>query len=279
MKKKLLAFALAGAMVLSMAACGGNSGAENSTGDSGASNALENIQESGVLKVSTSPDFAPYEFEDPSKSGQDAYVGADMELARYIAEQLDVELEIVPMSFDACLAGVTQNKVDISISGFYPSEERRKTVDFTDAYFDDSEQCVVINKADMDKYKTAEDFVGASLAAQNGSAQADVAESQAQAKVQLVKKTTDGIQMVKANKCAGIVLQAVMADSVIASDDSLAIAAPEYTYDEGELVVAVNKGETELTEKLNEIIKDVNDQGLYGQWIVEAQELAQTITE
>lgn len=277
MKKKLLALVLAGVMVLSMAACGsGNGGAEESTE---ASNALESIQAAGVLKVSTSPDFAPYEFEDPSKTGQDAYVGADMELARYIADKLGVELEIVPMSFDACLAGVTQNKVDISISGFYPSEERRKTVDFTDAYFDDSKQCVVINKADMDKYKTADDFVGASLAAQNGSAQADVAESQAQAKVQLVKKTTDGIQMVKANKCAGIVLQAVMADSVISSDDTLAIATPEYTYDEGELVVAVNKGETELTEKLNEIVKEVNDQGLYGQWIVEAQELAQSITE
>lgn len=278
MKKRLLALALGAVMVFSMAACGGSGdkAAEESTESS---NQLESIKAAGVLKVSTSPDFAPYEFEDPSKSDQDAYVGADMELARYIAEQLGVDLEIVPMSFDACLAGVTQDKVDISISGFYPSEERRKTVDFTEAYFDDSKQCVVINKADMDKYKTAEDFVGASLAAQNGSAQADVAESQAQAKVQLVKKTTDGIQMVKANKCAGIVLQAVMADSVVSSDDTLAIATPEYTYDEGELVVAVKKGESELTEELNKIVKEVNDQGLYGQWIVEAQELAQTISE
>ena len=71
-----------------------------------------------VLKVALSPDFAPMEFVDVSKSGQDSYVGFDVTLAKYIAEGLGKELEILPMSFDACQVAVQTGAVDMSISGF-----------------------------------------------------------------------------------------------------------------------------------------------------------------
>ncbi len=58
------------------------------------------------LTVALSPDFAPMEFVDTSKSGQDQYVGFDVSLAKYIAEEMGLELAIKPMSFDACQAAV-----------------------------------------------------------------------------------------------------------------------------------------------------------------------------
>lgn len=269
--KKVLTAVLCAALTLSLAGCGAGKDDKN---------ALERVQEAGVLKVSVSPDFAPYEFEDPSKSGQDTYVGADVEMIRYIAEELGVELEIVPMDFDTCLAGVTQGKVDCSINAYYPSDERRKTVDFTDAYFDDSEQVVIIKKDNVDKYAEAEDFDGETIAAQNGSAQATIVDQYlADAKKQIVNKVTDGIQMVKSGKAAGVVVQGVVANSVVAGDDTLAIAAPTFIYDEAEMVVAVDKGETELKDKLNEIIKKINDEKLYDEWLVDAQNLSASIGE
>ncbi len=275
--KKIITAALCAAMTLSLAACGGKSSSDDAKN---ASNVLERVQQAGVLKVSVSPDFAPYEFQDPSKSGQDVYVGADVEMIRYIAKELGVECEIVAMDFDTCLAGVTQDKVDCSINGYYPSEERKKTVDFTDPYFDDSKQVVVIKKENLDKFKTAEDFSGEVVAAQNGSAQDTIVqENLTTAKEQLINKVTDGVQMVKSGKAAGVVLQSVVADSVVAGDDTLAIAEPTFTYDEAELVVAVKKGETELLDKMNEIVKKINDEKLYDQWLVDAQELASSITE
>ncbi len=275
--KKLITAALCAAMTLSLAACGGKSSSDDAKN---ASNVLERVQQAGVLKVSVSPDFAPYEFQDPSKSGQDVYVGADVEMIRYIAKELGVECEIVAMDFDTCLAGVTQDKVDCSINGYYPSEERKKTVDFTDPYFDDSKQVVVIKKENFDKFKTAEDFSGEVVAAQNGSAQDTIVqENLSTAKEQLINKVTDGVQMVKSGKAAGVVLQSVVADSIVAGDDTLAIAEPTFTYEEAELVVAVKKGETELLDKMNEIVKKINDEKLYDQWLVDAQELASSITE
>lgn len=286
--KKIIASALCAAMVLSLAGCGNSGGGSSNNNNSGGSssesgsskekNALERVQEAGVLKVAVSPDFAPYEFEDPSKSGQDTYVGADIEMIKYIADKIGVDMEIIAMDFDTCLAGVTQNKVDCSINAYYPSEKRKQAVDFTDAYFDDSEQVVVVAKEYVDKYKDAASFNGETVTAQNGSAQESIVDQYlADSKKQLISKVTDGIQMVKSNKAAGVVLQKVVADSIVSSDDSLAIAEPVFIYDEAELVVAVAKGETELKDKMNEIIKEINEQGLYNNWLVDAQTLTASI--
>ena len=49
---------------------------------------LAKVLESGKLMVGVSPDFAPMEFKDPTKTGDDMYVGSDMAMARYICEQM-----------------------------------------------------------------------------------------------------------------------------------------------------------------------------------------------
>ena len=90
--KKLFCAALAAAMLMAtMSGCGSSQ------------NRLEKILESGKLVLATSPDFAPLEFEDLS-SGEAQYVGSDIELAKYIAEKLGVELEISAMDFSAVQA-------------------------------------------------------------------------------------------------------------------------------------------------------------------------------
>ena len=61
----------------------------------------------GKLTVAISPDFAPMEFVDPTKLGQAMYVGFDVILANYIADELGLELVLKPMSFDACQTAVT----------------------------------------------------------------------------------------------------------------------------------------------------------------------------
>ena len=85
--KKLLSVLLAAIMLLSFTACGG--GKE--------SNRLEEIKERGYLTICTEPYFAPYEFIDPSKSGDEQYVGMDIEIAKYIADKIGVDLQITPL--------------------------------------------------------------------------------------------------------------------------------------------------------------------------------------
>ena len=89
--KKLISIILALVLLFSLASA------------ASAETKLEKILAEGKIIFGTSPDFAPSEFIDPNKEGDEKYVGADVELAKYIAEKLGVELVIQPMDFGALL--------------------------------------------------------------------------------------------------------------------------------------------------------------------------------
>lgn len=132
---KVLSFALAALMLFALCACGAaeTPAAELTAApaaDVPASEApaeteapaesqgvLDQIKADGVLYVTLSPDFAPMEFVDSSKDGQEQYVGFDVTLAKYIADYIGVDLVIEPMSFDACQTAVYTGSVPMSISG------------------------------------------------------------------------------------------------------------------------------------------------------------------
>lgn len=131
---------LALVMALSLVACGSKADttADDKTDDTAAAesaNALEKIKADGVLTVALSPDFSPMEFVDSSKTGQDQYVGFDITLAKYIAENLGVELVIEPMGFDASQTAVYTGSVPMSISGYSWTEDRAENYELSDYYY------------------------------------------------------------------------------------------------------------------------------------------------
>ena len=92
------------------------------------------------LVVATNAEFAPFEY----KEGEN-YYGIDMEIAKLLAEELDKELVIVNMDFDAVCLQVQQGKCDIAMAGLTVTEERKEAVNFTDAYYEASQKLVVIS--------------------------------------------------------------------------------------------------------------------------------------
>ena len=65
---------------------------------------LEGIKNKGKIILGTSADYPPFEFHKVI-DGKDEIVGFDIEIAKYIADQLGVELEIKDMDFDKLLGG------------------------------------------------------------------------------------------------------------------------------------------------------------------------------
>ena len=118
---------------------------------------LEKILADGKITLVTSPDYAPYEFIDLSKmgQGQEQYVGADVELAKYVAQQRGVELVIEAQDYDSVLAAATEGKTDMAISGIVAREDRKTAMDFTSTYNppEANSQSVMIRAEDADKYK------------------------------------------------------------------------------------------------------------------------------
>ena len=135
----------------------------------------------GVLTVATSPDFAPMEFTDPTKQGQDMYVGFDVTLAKYIAESMGLELQIMPMSFDACQTAVYAGTVDMTISGFSLTEERAQNYNTSNYYHagdNEDEQVLITLASNGDKFATADALKGAKIGAQNASLQQSLTAEQ-----------------------------------------------------------------------------------------------------
>lgn len=263
--KKLIATLLA--MVLALACFAGCS-------SNGAS-------DKPVLKVALSPDFAPMEFVDTSKTGMDSYVGFDVTLAKFIADELGYQLEICPMSFDACQVAVELGNVDMSISGFSWTETRAANYNLSDYYYagdNETEQIVIVAKANEGKYKTAADFAGKTVAAQNASLQLDLCNAQlpdativevgdlGTALLQLINGDFDAMAVAKGN---GDVFIANNPDGVAYSGFDFEVA------EESEAnVIMLQKGNDELTAKVNECLKKAYEKGYYGQWYEDAMNLA-----
>ena len=73
----------------------------------------------------------------------DSYYGIDMEIASLLAEELNKELVIQNMDFDAVCLSVSQQKCDIAMAGLTINEEREEYVTFTDAYYSASQRLIV----------------------------------------------------------------------------------------------------------------------------------------
>lgn len=104
------------------------------SGCSSSENELDKIKEAGKLVVYTKIPFPPYEFQTP----EGEIVGVDVEIGQAIADELGVDLEIVPVDFDEVIPAVESGKCDIGISGISITYDRAQYVDFSVPYYSTS---------------------------------------------------------------------------------------------------------------------------------------------
>ena len=269
--KKAIVLAAMGLALVSAAGCSGSK----------EENKLETIKEKGVLVMATSPDFAPYEFQDVS-SGETKYLGAEIELGKYIAEQMGMELQLEAMDFSAVEAAISTGKVDIAISGFAKTPEREENMGLSNYYraesSDGKDQGLLVLKENVDQYQTAEDFAGKKVAAQNGALQQNlVTEQLPDAQMEVITSINDGIMMLTTGKVDAVAVADAVGESYTENYPELAMADFYFEYESQGNVVAVTKGQDELLAEINRIIDDVMDKGLYKQWWDEAVEQANAL--
>ena len=271
--KKMFALLLAAMMVLSLAGCGGKKAEP--------ANALEKIKQEGVLTVCLSPDFSPMDFVDSTKSGQDQYVGFDVSLAKYIAQELGVKLEIQAMGFDACQTAVYTGTVPISISGYSWTETRAENYEISDYYYagdNETEQVLLIRKADASKYTKAEDFTGVDVGAQNASLQMDLVNSQlSNANCVTIGDIGVGVLELINGNIEALAVADGNGTQIMANNPELVKCSWQFVVEEAQEanVILIQKGETELLNAVNAALKKAYDGGLYGPWYEEALEVAE----
>ena len=289
--KKLFAMLLALVMTMGLMACGAQPTAANDTdGDAAGedavvtepANALEKIKADGVLTVALSPDFSPMEFVDSSKTGQDQYVGFDITLAKYIAENLGVELVIEPMGFDASQTAVYTGSVPMSISGYSWTEDRAQNYELSDYYYageNETRQALLIKKENADKYTSPEDLAGQDVGAQNASLQMQlVTEQLTGANPISIGDITVGVMELKSGNIEALAVAYGNAEMIVDANPDLVICTWEFDVkaEYAANVIMMQKGETALLDAVNAILAQAKDINLYDGWYKDAVELGKS---
>ena len=266
--KKIVSLVLAALMLASVLAGCGSSSASTSTGaNPEATTGSLKVVTAGKLTVATSPDFAPMEFMDPSKEGQDAYIGFDITLAKYIADSLGLELQIMPMSFDACQTAVYAGTADMAISGFSWTEERAQNYNVSDYYHpgdNEDEQLLITLASNGDKYATADGLKGAKIGAQNASLQQSLTTEQlTDSELVLFTDLGTGVLQLKNGDFDCIAVAKGNGDSIIANNPEIAMSGFKFVVDEKYTgnVILLQKGADALTEAVNAALTELAQDG------------------
>ena len=83
----------------------------------------------GTLTMATNAAFEPYEFYEGNE-----IVGIDVDMAQAVCDILGMELVVEDMEFDSIINAVQSGKADIGVAGMTVTEDRLKSIDFTDTY-------------------------------------------------------------------------------------------------------------------------------------------------
>ena len=215
----------------------------------GKSEISEELEKEKLIMV-TEAGFAPYEFYDGEE-----IVGVDVEIAKKIAEKTGKELEIKDTDFDSLINEVKTGKADFAAAGLSITPERLEEVDFSIEYAVSKQVIVVKNES---KAETIEDFNGKKVAVQLGTI-ADLVLSDENPEVELVqhKKYLLAVEDLKADKVEAIVLDSLPAQEIVTKNPEFKIIEKELLVDK--YGIAVQKGNKELLEDINTVLKELMD--------------------
>jgi len=242
-----------------------------SPSESKAPTMIDTIKAKGQLILGTEAQYAPYEYHKVT-DGKDEIKGMDIDIAKEIAKELGVELVIKDLPFDSLLTALTGNKIDLIIAGMEPREDRKKSVDFSDIYYN-AEQGILVRAEDESKYTTIESLAGKKVGAQLGSTQESILKSQLKdSKPVVMEKVPDLVLSLSTKKVDGVICEAPVASNYVKNYPNLKLSQIKVVSETPGSAIAVNKGNPEFLALINSVIKKLNDAGKIAEFFAAADE-------
>lgn len=274
MKKKLLsAAALAMACMLSFAGCSSSSSSSSSS-DSDSSSDASGVLNDNVLTVAMECGYAPYNWTQPDdsngavqiKDSPDYAYGYDVMMAKHIAEELGMDLEIVKLDWDSLVPAVQSGTVDCVIAGQSITSDRLEMVDFTEPYYYAS--IITLVKADGPYANAASvaDLAGATCTSQQNTVwydtclpqipDANILPAQESAPAMLVALDADKCDIVVTDQPTGLAACVAYPDFKLL-DFSGTDGAFQVSDEEINIGISIQKGNTELKDKINSVLAEM----------------------
>ncbi|MGN1379812.1 MAG: ABC transporter substrate-binding protein [Bacilli bacterium] len=211
------------------------------------------------LVMVTEAGFAPYEYYENGE-----IVGVDVEIANEIAKNLNKTLVIKDIYFDSIINELKSGKADFAIAGISITEERKKEVDFSNEYITSRQVVIVNNDSNIISINEINNKI---IAVQLGSvADSYVTKKKITENIVRQKKYLSMIEDLKANKVDLIIMDELPAKEILKNNSGLKIL-DGYIFEDS-YAVAVKKGNTELLNKINEVIAELKKNNKIDEYIL-----------
>ncbi len=231
--KRFAALLMAAAMLFTLAACG--------------------EKEDNTLTMGTNASFPPYEFV-----GDDGDItGIDAEIAKAIADKLDMELEIKDMDFDSLLTAVDSGTIDVVLAGMTVTDERKESVNFSESYATGVQVIIVKEGSEI---ATVDDLEGKTIGVQSGTT-GDIycTDDYGQENVKQYANGSLAVAALSNGQVDCVVIDNEPAKAYVEANEGLKILDTEYLTEE--YAIAIAKDNDKLLEKVNTALKELKDEG------------------
>ncbi len=232
MKKILSLILCAGLCVTALAGCGGT--------------ATET--EDNVITMATSADFEPYEYYE-----NDEIVGIDIDIMNAVCEKIGMELQPEDMSFDSVIGAAQTGKADIAMSGITITEDRKNMVNFTIPYTSTTQSIIVAEGSEIAKKDDLKDKkIGVQI---NTTGDTQTTEEFGDAAIDRYQNGALAVESLKNGKVDCVVIDGEVAKALVEANEGLEIIADAYSIEE--YAIALQKGNTELLDKINGALEEL----------------------
>lgn len=230
--------------------------------------AAENPFNGATVKVGCSATFVPFESIEMANDGSKTYVGMNIDLITAIVEKNGGTVEFVDMPFKSLMAAIQAKQIDFCSGGMAPTEERKKTLDFTEVFFYPRNAIVYRSE---DNYPDLASLAGKKVAYVFGTNYQQVAESIENVEAVGIQGSPACIEEVKSKRADACIVDGAGAAEFLKNNDTLSMSLLDKTDDcfaigfpkESLYYETFNNTLKEMMEngELDEIIKShLNDQ-------------------
>ena len=190
--------------------------------------------------------------------------GYDVEIAKKIAEGLGKELVVVKIEWDGLVPALTSGKIDAIIAGMSPTEERKKTIDFSDSYYKSDLVMVVKKGGAYENASTLADFSDAKITAQLNTFHYTVIDQiEGVNKVSAMDSFSAMRVALESGIIDGYVSERPEAVSSAAANDNFTFVefsdGFETSEEDTSIAVGLVKG-SDLADKINEILSGISEE-------------------
>ena len=257
-------------MVFAMAVTGcSSSEGETTTGEETTDG--ETAEDDNVLTVAMECGYAPYNWTQPTdangavqiKDSPDYAYGYDVMMAKHIAEELGMELEIVKLDWDSLVPAVQSGTVDCVIAGQSITAERQEMVDFTEPYYYATIVTLTKNDSPYASATSVADLAGATCTSQQNTIwydiclpqipDANILPAQESAPAMLVALESGRCDIVVTDQPTGLAATVAYPDFTLL-DFTGTEGEFEVSDEEINIGISLQKGNTELCDKINSVL-------------------------